>query len=532
MNSGVSSTDDSVASPMAIAPPKSKRPQSSNPRRQRMMQSEGSMSSTRISTTESFFEAFAPIAPRASVCKSELVVVAQAERWHLAWPREDTTPQALPSGVEVVVVVHSRGREEATKALVQSLRQAGGLGVPTFVLLFDICGVTHEDFDAALALQQEFLHAGAEEVLCNASTAQELRLVVAMAMRRRVTKLGVLSRMRADFEREVERLMADKERELEEVQATGLFWQSVHRLFNTIPAMDTHLPERLQIGTKVGPCTLDSRLGHGNYGEVFSATNSERGTREAIKIITKGSIKQCKHATALYREVEMHRRLDHEHVVKFLGVMHGAMHMFIRMEEASEANLFKVLSTSGPLAMGCANRFQAQVSQAIAYCHSQGVAHRDVKPENIALDASGRGLKLLDFGCSVQVGTPRMDIAGSFPYMAPEVLLAGATSPYEAAGADVWSCAVTLVDMLCGVAHFARFLGWERGKRVSPKRSAELAKHFGDELAVQRLLAPGLGDDESSGLEELLRGMFDIAPATRWSARRVAESAWLRSHEE
>lgn len=146
------------------------------------------------------------------------------------------------------------------------------------------------------------------------------------------------------------------------------------------------------------------------------------GSREAVKVIAKSSIKRRRQATALYREMDLHSRLEHPHIAKFLGMLHGPLHIFIRMEEASSATLLTMMqSVSGSLPLVDVERFHGQLSATIAYCHSNGVAHRDLKPENIALDASGLDIKVVDFGCSVRASSWRTDIVGSLPFMAPEV---------------------------------------------------------------------------------------------------------------
>lgn len=202
------------------------------------------------------------------------------------------------------------------------------------------------------------------------------------------------------------------------------------------------------------------------------------------------------------------------------------MHVFIRMEEASQTTLFKMIR-SGSMAVARAKRFQAQLSDAVAHCHAQGVAHRDLKPENIALDATGTSIKVLDFGCSIQVGSWRSDVVGSFPFMSPEILIASAEAPYIAAPVDVWACAVILMEVLFGLHHFTRSLGWERVTKPGPKRHAELLEYFGDAAAVQKLLEPWCGEEERSDLEDMLRGMFRVIPSRRWSARRMSASSWL-----
>lgn len=206
------------------------------------------------------------------------------------------------------------------------------MGLPIFVLLFDVCGSGPGDFDMALDMQHRLMREGADDVLCYTRTSQELQLAVAMAMHRHTVKLSTLSRVRSRLAREVGQSIAERAVELEEVHATGLFWQSVDRLFKDFPAMDLKLPKELGPGTCLGPCTLDARLGAGSFGKVYSATNDQSGWREAVKVIAKSSVKHCKQATALHREIELHSRLEHRDIVRFLGAMHGPLHVFIRME--------------------------------------------------------------------------------------------------------------------------------------------------------------------------------------------------------
>lgn len=526
---GSSVSMDSFDASIPISPPKAQRPETPAPWRLRMLLS-STLSSPTSSTgrSTSLFEGFGALLRRADVA-----ALAQAEGWFLLWSQEDLgglTPESPPAGLEAVLVVLERGHEAASTKAVRALAQAGEFGPPVFVLLLDIGGAAPQDFDAAMALQHELLEAGAEDVLCNTRTVQELRLAVSMALRRRISKLDAMSRLRTRLAKDAEQHAAEKLKEFEASQAAGIFWQSVDRLFKGFPAMDLRLPKDLEAGTRVGPLTLDALLGEGRYAKVYGSANELSGSREAIKAITKSAIVQCKHATAMYREIEMHSRLEHPHVARFLGVMHGPRHVFLRMEEASGSSLYtRMQSVTGSLPLEDTRRFQAQLSNAVAYCHAQGVAHRDLKPENVALDASGLEAKLVDFGCSVRASSLRTDVVGSLPFMAPEVMIASVENPYSAAGVDIWAGGVILVEMLLGVHHLCRRLGWERTSRASSKRHGELVQYFSDGSAVPRLLRRRFGNADSSDLEELLQGMLQVGPSERWSAKRVAESRWLCS---
>mmetsp|Transcript_106607 Transcript_106607/g.308468 ORF Transcript_106607/g.308468 Transcript_106607/m.308468 type:complete len:320 (+) Transcript_106607:3-962(+) len=314
------------------------------------------------------------------------------------------------------------------------------------------------------------------------------------------------------------------------MQSTGLFWQCADDLFEGFPAMNLNLPRELRLGRRVGPCLLESELGHGSFGKVYGALQVRPDKREeALKVIAKASVTKTRHASALHREIRLHGQLQHQHVVRLHGAMHGPLHIFLRMERASGPTLFRAMrSACGCLPIDRAQRYQRQLADAIAYCHSQSVAHRDLKPENIALDSDGSDIKVLDFGCCVPTGLRRADVVGTFPFMAPETFVASKSMRYEPSAVDVWACAVILLEMLCGVNQLSRMLGWSDSTSATPARYGELASYFEDRSAVRQVLAEKLGGVDND-LEELLRGSLAVSCEHRWTAALMAESPWLVS---
>ncbi len=89
-----------------------------------------------------------------------------------------------------------------------------------------------------------------------------------------------------------------------------------------------------------------------------------------------------------------------------------------------------------------------QLAEALDYCHSKGIAHLDVKSENVLLDSSNR-LKLIDFAFATKSETGRKisKFCGSISYMAPEV---ARKISYEPLKADVWSFGITAYKLLTG----------------------------------------------------------------------------------
>lgn len=104
-----------------------------------------------------------------------------------------------------------------------------------------------------------------------------------------------------------------------------------------------------------------------------------------------------------------------------------------------------------------AQRYFKQLINAVEYLHSRGVAHRDLKPENLLLDDNDN-LKITDFGLAtiyrVQGKERTLEKkCGTLPYVAPEVLV----QAYYAEPADIWSCGIILVSLLCGGKYYILF---------------------------------------------------------------------------
>jgi serine/threonine protein kinase len=149
-----------------------------------------------------------------------------------------------------------------------------------------------------------------------------------------------------------------------------------------------------------------------------------------------------------------------------------------------------------------------QLLSALAFMHSQGVAHCDIKPSNVLIDIHGRP-KFADFGIA-QTRTRPLDeqTAGTWAFLAPEVLTHTATDRFKA---DVWALGVTFTFMLDGV------LPWP----TVPGRMRE-AVLKGSYLIMRKIPAP---------LADLIRWMFVVKPEARWSADQLLKHAYFAEQE-
>ena len=202
-----------------------------------------------------------------------------------------------------------------------------------------------------------------------------------------------------------------------------------------------------------------TKYGEGGYGATFAAADKGSGEKLAVKIIDTRRMKM----DAIQKECHILETLTHPNIIHVkghgLGVDKHAHLYFIFMEVASGGELFDQVINRGANAMPeeMAREFFCQLLDGVAYCHLAGVAHRDLKLENVLLTDSN-ALKLIDFGLShvyprladkvtVDRSKPLRDVCGSKSYAAPEVL---ASKGYDGFAADMWSIGVCLFAMLSG----------------------------------------------------------------------------------
>ncbi|EED82711.1 predicted protein [Postia placenta Mad-698-R] len=141
----------------------------------------------------------------------------------------------------------------------------------------------------------------------------------------------------------------------------------------------------------VGNYTLGKVIGEGTYGKVRLGVHRLSGTRVAIKQIPKAM------SASLTREIHHHRQLHHPHVTQLFEVIATEANIWLVTELCSGGELFDYLAEKGRLNEEETRIIFGQLCLAVAYVHSKGIVHRDLKLENVLLDERCR-VKLGDFG--------------------------------------------------------------------------------------------------------------------------------------
>lgn len=386
-------------------------------------------------------------------------------------------------------------------------------------------GTSLEEERSALSTAQGQLHTfGVDEVVLKVGDACDIHLSVSMALRRFWQAQDAVEEQRA----EGKAALVARERELQKHYAEDV-WSCASELSvaAVLPPIDPTLPTKVQVGVTVRGLRISRVLGQGAFCIVTLAEHTESSEIEAVKLLSKTQHGTAKALLCVSREIEALGMLEHEHIVKLLGVMHGRRHLFVRMEYAGPWSLMSFLSRCDGhrVPLSHARRLYRQLSAGLAHCHSRGIAHCDIKPENIALDSRGRRLKLLDFGCVAPLDTTLAEARGTMPFLSPEALLAGSRGGFSPGPADIWAGGVVLLEMSAGIGAMNRALDWPTGVDATPRAGEEILSLLRRPATVHAALWPTGAPAE---LGQLLDAVLAARPEIRCSAAQVLRSRWLQ----
>jgi serine/threonine protein kinase len=199
--------------------------------------------------------------------------------------------------------------------------------------------------------------------------------------------------------------------------------------------------------------TFGRKLGNGEFGEVF--LGEWRHTEVAIKKLRMKDVSP-KILAAFKNEAGIMARLDSPHTVRLYGITLSPEYTIV-MEYLSKGSLYDVLNTEKALLWSTRSQIALDISIGLAFLHTEGVVHQDLKSLNVLLDNQYRA-KLADFGLSKikreSSRTTSMSVQSvrTLPWKAPELFKRG--SEYNTA-CDMYSLGMTLWELSSGKLPFA-----------------------------------------------------------------------------
>jgi serine/threonine-protein kinase len=267
----------------------------------------------------------------------------------------------------------------------------------------------------------------------------------------------------------------------------------------------------------IGKYRVLSHLGSGGFGSVYLAEDTWIKKKVAIKVPHKQNLD----FSEMLKEPRLLASMSHPNIVTMLTAEKLDDVFFIVMEYVPGETLEHVIIREGALDLGRALDYTCQMCNAVDHAHRAGVLHRDIRPGNMLLSASGM-LKVTDFGTSrfLEIAAHGTTVIGSPPYMAPEQFHGKAVF-----ASDVYSVGVTMYQMATGELPYntpapADLDRLMRGELVTAPRvkNAKIPKAVND--IIMRALAPDLTaryQRASDLLEDLLAAH---APVGRRAGRK------------
>ena len=197
---------------------------------------------------------------------------------------------------------------------------------------------------------------------------------------------------------------------------------------------------------------LERELGQGGMATVYLAEDLKHRRKVALKVL-RPELAATLGPVRFLREIEVAARLQHPHILPLHDSGEAQGFLYYVMPFVDGENLRGRLTRKGELPVHDAVKLLAEVADALAYAHSQGVVHRDIKPDNVLL--SGRHALVTDFGVAkaVSEATGRQQLTtagialGTPAYMAPEQ---AAADPHLDHRVDIYALGVLGYELLAG----------------------------------------------------------------------------------
>jgi len=267
---------------------------------------------------------------------------------------------------------------------------------------------------------------------------------------------------------------------------------------------------------KFAPCdfVIESKLGAGVFGEVFLATSESNGEEVALKRISKRNPKFD--AQMVNREITAGEALKHDGIVGYKSHFETLNNIYLVYELVKGHDLCTFMTDRNyePVGDREARSILKQLVRGLIFCHEQGIAHRDIKLDNILITPEGK-TKIIDFGLSTSkiLSTDKCrDFVGSPEYAAPEIM---GRKPYNPFKSDVFSVGVVMYGLLFGEFPFSTADRWDK---------VAAGNHPAIRWADKVPTFPGV---VSKDAKDLIEAMLEVNPEKRISMDQILSHKWF-----
>lgn len=320
------------------------------------------------------------------------------------------------------------------------------------------------------------------------------------------------------------------------------------------PSMDQLESKRSRIPSEKNPNATASLvekygncqdcIGRGAYGIVYlchkaDPKNGDMENIYAIKKLRLAQVKLKRYRKQLTAEFCILSSLQHPNVIRSLDLLHDATGNLCEvMEFCAGGDLHTLISSTGKLEILEADCFFKQLVRGVQYIHEMGVAHQDLKPENLLLTTSG-ALKIADFGAAEcfrmaweKEAHMATGIRGSKPYIAPEVFTG---TEFDPRAVDLWACGVIYMVMRTGElpwriakkGHDSTFDGYlDDRKRVDGYQPIEILHKVLARIIPYVMVDIANYSHLKARFQDVIYSILNPIPIRRFTASQVLKSRW------
>ena len=258
--------------------------------------------------------------------------------------------------------------------------------------------------------------------------------------------------------------------------------------------------------------TLGVKIGGGSYGDVRVANHLLTGQKRVIKSIKKIKIHSEQEQIKFTNEVEILQTLDHPNIIKLFEFYDDDNNFYLVTEYLAGGELFDYMARKQYLTEPIAAHFLKQILSALAYIHSKGIIHGDLKPQNLVLDKESDDaiVKIIDFNTSIRINSAQPHLLDtSLMYTSPEILK---NSKFDEKS-DMWSLGVILFIFLSGTEPF-------NGDSEEEIRDLIFSGNY-------KFNGPHW-DNISNECIKLIKDLMNPSPSKRISASKALKNPWIK----
>lgn len=261
--------------------------------------------------------------------------------------------------------------------------------------------------------------------------------------------------------------------------------------------------ENVELPAEVGPYRLIKKLGYGRRSVIALYDLQSSIKPYFFKIIPKSAFSNQSDIISFLSFIREIKKISFNGIVAYEDVFDDYENVYLCSKYCNKGNIGNFIINRGALSESISRKIFKQLLSSLSFLQDLGIAHRDIKTENILIDEQ-MDVAITDFEYATYVSNVKNDIRGTFLYAAPEVT----NKNYDLFAADVWSLGVILYILLVGA------FPWNKNK----------------DMSIQEQIQGGIFDaPKTISIEaiDLLHKILDPNPETRLTIKGIRMHPWL-----